>query len=80
MAQNVIVYSTPFCSPCERLKKYLNEKGVSYVAVDLMMDEDAADMLEDKGIRASPVLEVDGQHYVGADLNPDNLAGLLGLA
>ena len=80
MSGKVIVYSTPFCAPCERLKKYLNEKGVAFASVDLMMDEDAADMLEDRGIRASPVLEVDGQCYFGNDLNPANLAKLLGQA
>ena len=78
MSRNVIVYSTPFCSPCERLKKYLNERGVSFASVDLMMDEDAADMLEDRGIRASPVLEVDGQYYFGNDLTSANLVSLLG--
>lgn len=79
MENKIIVYSTPFCSPCERLKKYLNEKGVPYTSIDLMMDEDAADVLEEKGIRASPVLEVDGRHYFGNDLNPEHLVKLLGL-
>jgi len=77
MSGKVIVYSTPFCSPCERLKKYLNEKGVPFVSVDLMMDEEAADRLEERGIRASPVLEVEGKCYFGNELNPDNLAKLL---
>lgn len=79
MAQ-VTVYSTPLCAPCERLKQYLKAQGVSFEAKDLMMDEEAAEKIEDLGIRSSPVLEVDGKYYSGAQLTPDQLAGILGLA
>jgi glutaredoxin-like protein NrdH len=50
------------------------------VAKDLMMDEEAAERIEDLGIRSSPVLEVDGRFYSGAQLTPEHLAGVLGLA
>lgn len=75
----ITVYSTPFCAPCERLKQYLTQKGVPFAAKDLMMDEGAADRLEELGIRSSPVLEVDGQFYTGAQLAPEALTELLGL-
>ncbi len=80
MDRKIIVYSTPLCAPCERLKRYLREKSISFIAKDLMMDEEAADMLEEHGIRASPVLEIDGKYYYGSQLNPDKLAELLGQA
>ncbi len=76
---NITVYSTPFCAPCERLKQYLDAHGVVYVRKDLMMDEDAADLMEQKGIRSAPVLEIDGQFYAGAQIAPESLARLLGL-
>jgi len=79
MAHDVIVYSTPFCAPCDRLKQYLSANGVPFVAKDLMMDEDAAEHIESLGIRASPVLEVDGKAYFGAQLAPDTLAAILDL-
>ena len=44
------------------------------------MDEEAAEKIEDLGIRSSPVLEVDGKFYSGAQLTPEALAGVLGLA
>lgn len=75
----ITVYSTPFCAPCERLKQYLSQNGIAFVAKDLMMDEDAADRLDGLGIRSSPVLEVDGQFYTGAQLAPEALSKLLGL-
>lgn len=73
----VIVYSTPFCAPCESLKRYLTEKGVAFRVRDLMMDEEAADRLEAHGIRSTPALEVDGQILAGDALSPDRLSELI---
>jgi glutaredoxin-like protein NrdH len=65
--QDVIVYSTPLCAPCERLKRHLRERGVAFKVVDIMMDEDAGAFLESRGIRSTPVLSVDGELVVGFD-------------
>lgn len=64
---DVIVYSTPLCAPCERLKRHLRDKGVDFKVVDIMMDEDAGAFLESRGIRSTPVLSVDGELLVGFD-------------
>lgn len=79
MGMTVTVYSTPLCAPCERLKAWLKSQGVAFEAFDLMMDEEAAEKIEDLGIRSSPVLEVDGKFYTGAQLTPEQLTGILGL-
>jgi glutaredoxin-like protein NrdH len=79
-AASVTVYSTPLCAPCERLKLYLRTQGVAFEARDLMMDEEAAEKIEDLGIRSSPVLEVDGKFYSGVQLTPEVLAKVLGIA
>ncbi len=79
MTHEVIVYSTPFCAPCDALKQYLKTNGVAFTAKDLMMDEEAADHIESLGIRSSPVLEVDGHAYAGAQLSHESLCGILGL-
>lgn len=79
-AASVTVYSTPLCAPCERLKLYLKTQGVPFEARDLMMDEEAAEKIEDLGIRSSPVLEVDGEFYSGTQLTPDFLGKVLGIA
>ena len=79
MASEVIVYSTPFCAPCDSLKQYLKANSVPFIAKDLMMDEEAAEHIEDLGIRSSPVLEVDGKAYAGAQLSHDSLNAILGL-
>ena len=76
---DVIVYSTPLCQPCEQLKSYLRDKGVEFTAKDLMMDEYAAEFIDDKNIRTSPVLQVGDALLHGVELEPDNIDRLLGL-
>jgi len=75
----VIVYSTPMCAPCEQLKRFLAEHDVRFVSKDLLMDEDAAELIERSNIRTVPVLGVDGCLYAGADLSRSNLERILGL-
>ena len=75
----IIVYSTPFCVPCEALKRFLTENGVPFVNKDLMMDEEAAELVESRNIRTSPVLGVGDELYAGRALERDNLIDVLGL-
>jgi glutaredoxin-like protein NrdH len=74
---SVVVYSTPLCAPCEALKRALTARGVSFRSVDLLLDEEAAERLEEQGIRSAPALEIDGRLYTGAALAEDRLDGLL---
>lgn len=41
------------------------------------MDEEAAERLEEHGIRSAPALEIDGRLYAGAALAPDRLDAVL---
>ena len=47
------------------------------MTVDLLMDEEAAERLEEQGIRSAPALEIDGRFYTGAALAEDRLDALL---
>ena len=62
------VYSSPLCGPCERMKSWLTEHGHQFVVRDVMMDEDAGELLESRDIRTTPVLQVDDQFIVGFDI------------
>ena len=77
--RKITVYTTPFCVPCEQLKRYLDTQGVSFATRDLMMDEDAQDKVDDAGIRTTPILEVDGKLYSGEALAPEKIRALLDL-
>lgn len=74
--RDVIVYSTPFCVPCEQLKRFLTGQGVAFRVRDLLMDEEAAERLETHNIRSTPALEVDGTLYAGEALAPERLKAL----
>lgn len=63
----VIVYSTALCAPCERLKQHLAARGVPFVVKDPMMDEDAAEFLEERDIMTTPVLSVGDELVIGYD-------------
>lgn len=75
----IIVYSTPLCAPCQRLKSYLSGNGIKFVAKDLMLDQEAGAFIESKGIRSSPVLQVGENLYYGDDLVKDRLDEILAL-
>ena len=76
---NVTVFSTPLCAPCEQLKSYLRDRGVEFTSKDLMMDEDAAEFIDSKNIRTSPVLQVDDTLLHGQELEPSRIDALLRL-
>ena len=65
MQQDVIVYSTPFCVPCEQLKEYLRLRRVPFSVQDPHMDEEAADYLESRGLYTTPVLRVGEETLAG---------------
>ena len=65
--RSVRVYSTALCAPCEALKADLRARGVDFTVFDPMMDEDAADFLEDRNIRTTPVMVVGEEIHVGYD-------------
>ena len=77
MAGPVIVYSTPLCAPCEALKRRLAARGVAFESVDLLMDEAAAERLEEHGLRSAPVLEVGGRLHAAGTLSEEQLDRLL---
>ncbi|HIG41948.1 MAG: glutaredoxin domain-containing protein [bacterium] len=79
MAKKLTVYTTPLCAPCETLKRILKTEGLAFETKDLMVDDDAAGLLESLGIRTSPALAIDGEIYAGDDLKPERLVALLDL-
>ncbi|MBM3492152.1 MAG: glutaredoxin family protein [Alphaproteobacteria bacterium] len=76
MSRQVVVYSTPLCAPCERLKGWLNRRGVPFMVRDLMLDQEAAERVEAAGVMSAPALEVDGRILSGPALATDKLEAL----
>ncbi len=74
----VKVFSTPTCTYCVTLKKFLKEKGVEFQDIDVSQDEAALkEMVAKSDQMGVPVIEIDGQIVVG--FNKAKLMELLNL-
>ena len=73
----VIIYTTPTCTWCKKLKEWLKKKKVSYQEHDVIESDKAReDMIAKSGQMAVPVIEVAGQIMVG--FQEEKLAALIG--
>ncbi len=61
----VKVFSFQSCPFCEKLKRYLDARGVEYEVRDIELDETAREECEKiSGDLAVPVTTIDGKNYV----------------
>jgi len=67
--QNVEIYTTPFCGFCHAAKRLLNQKGVTYIEVDLSVQPDRrAEMMQrSSGGRTVPQIFIGTTHVGGCD-------------
>jgi glutaredoxin 3 len=68
LPHRVLVFTTPTCSWCTRVKAYLRERKVPFREIDVSRDERAArDLVRRTGQMGVPVVEIDGRPIVGFD-------------
>ena len=61
----VKVYSFEGCPWCDKVKKFLQARGVEYAVRDIELDEEAAaECKRISGDLAVPVTTIDGKNYV----------------
>jgi glutaredoxin 3 len=64
----VVVFSTPSCPWCTKVKSYLKQKGVTFKNVDVSRDRRAAeDMVRRTGQQGVPVVLIGSRAIVGFD-------------
>ncbi len=64
----VIVFTTPTCTYCNAVKKYLRQQKIRYKEVDVSRDRAAArDMVRRSGQMGVPVVDINGKIVVGFD-------------
>ena len=69
----IIVFSTPSCPWCVRVKQYLQSKKVIFKDVNIATDQiAAAEMARKSGQQGVPQLWIDGRVVVGFDQNKIN--------
>lgn len=50
------------------MKTWLNEHEYPFIVRDVMMDEEAGELLESKDIRTTPTLQVGEEFVIGLDI------------
>ncbi len=71
----VIVYTKPSCVQCDATKRTLDKLGVTYETVDVTVNEEAYNMLVEKGFKAMPVVNAGMDWWSG--FNPEKINGLV---
>jgi glutaredoxin-like YruB-family protein len=74
----VIVYSTPSCPWCNRLKQYLRQNNIRFRDIDVSKDQKAAEeMVKKSGQQGVPQALIGGEIVVGFDKKKiDKLLGI----
>ncbi|MCB5271936.1 MAG: NrdH-redoxin [Candidatus Cloacimonetes bacterium] len=68
MKPKIIVFSTPSCSWCKKIKEYLKSNGFTYKEIDVSRDGAArADMIRKTGQEGVPQTWINNQPVVGFD-------------
>ncbi|MDY6914694.1 MAG: glutaredoxin domain-containing protein [Candidatus Cloacimonadota bacterium] len=66
--KRVIVFSTPTCSWCRKLKTYLKKNNVRFKDIDISRDVKAArDMMRKSGQQGVPQMWINNRPIVGFD-------------
>ena len=76
--RKVVIYSTPTCHWCKKVKEYFDEHNIKYEEVNVAADrEKATEMVEKSGQMGVPVVEIDDEVIIG--FNKEKFDLLLGL-
>ena len=66
--KKVTIYSTPTCTYCQHAKAYMKEHNVAYTEHNVASDtEKRKEMIDKSGQLGVPVIDIDGQIFVGFD-------------
>ena len=73
---DVIIYGTPWCGDCRRVKQFLRERGVTFREVNIDEAPDAEELVlkVNKGLRKVPTVEVEGRYFACSPFDPYKLA------
>jgi glutaredoxin 3 len=62
----VLMYTTPTCVYCRRVKAFFQEHNVEYQEIDVSSDHAAVEeMVKKSGQMGVPVIEIDGDIIIG---------------
>lgn len=68
MKNTIVLFGTPTCSWCKKIKDYLNERGMTYKYIDVSKDDKGMqDMLRKTGQMGVPQIWINNNAVVGFD-------------
>jgi len=72
----IVLYSTQWCSDCRRAKRFLSERGVKYREVNIDEDVDAEDLVlrVNDGLRKVPTIQVGDRYFACSPFDPYQLS------
>ena len=70
---NILLYCTPWCPDCHKARRWLDERRLDYIEIDITKNANAAKKVMSlaKGNRTTPTFDIDG--YVIVDWDADEL-------
>jgi glutaredoxin len=81
MAKQVTVYIRPRCVVCAQEKEFLSQKGMEFVAKNILEDHQAMQDLLNLGIKTTPVTLIDDEIIIGFDREKrEKIERLLGIS
>lgn len=78
MVKNILVYSTPTCPYCIRVKQFLKDNSIVFTDYNVAADpEKGEEMVAKSGQMGVPVLDIGGELIIGFD--KDRIKKALGI-
>jgi len=70
--KKILMYTTSWCRDCKAAKKFLIEKNIPFVEIDIEQQPDAARIVMklNDGMRKVPTLDIEGTIVSGDGFNP----------
>jgi len=68
MDKKVVVYGTPTCPFCTKVKEFLRENNVNFENIDVSIDPaKGEEMIKKSGQMGVPVIDIEGKIIIGFD-------------
>jgi mycoredoxin len=79
--EEITMYCTSWCVDCRRAKKFLNDRGVSFVEINIDEDVDAEDLVlvVNEGRRKVPTIKVGDRYFACSPFDPHQLSSELNI-
>jgi glutaredoxin len=77
----ITMYCTSWCVDCHRAKKFLKDRGVNFVEVNIDEDVDAEELVfqVNEGRRKVPTIKVGGRFFACSPFDPHLLSSELNI-